>query len=170
MISSSFVGAVVNSVHSKVCWPGTLRWLRSLSWRVRTCLVTGLWLSMLFPWAMLSSKRVCRVRISKGFAGLHGAVGFRRAEDAPLTSNGILDHKALPVPDVSTIAGRRAPRTEHEEGLCGLFAEVLGLDEIGIGDSFFELGGHSLLATVLVRRIHSVLGIEPAIHALIEDI
>jgi len=47
----------------------------------------------------------------------------------------------------------------REEQLSTLFAEVLGLPEIGPEDSFFDLGGHSLLASKLVRRIHSQFGL-----------
>ena len=79
----------------------------------------------------------------------------------PLTPNGKLDRKALPRPDLADAADVTAkPRSAREAMLCGLFAELLEIPEVGIHDSFFDLGGHSLLAARLVFRLREVLDAE----------
>ncbi|GGS43585.1 non-ribosomal peptide synthetase [Streptomyces violaceus] len=86
----------------------------------------------------------------------------------PLSPNGKLDHKALPVPDFTPTTAYRAPGTAREKSLAHLFSEVLGVDRVGVDDGFFALGGHSLLATRLITRARAELGIEIPIRKIFD--
>ncbi|WP_424888922.1 amino acid adenylation domain-containing protein [Streptomyces sp. XH2] len=88
----------------------------------------------------------------------------------PLTAHGKIDRKALPAPDLTavTATASRPPRTPAEEMLCGLFAELLGVDAVGAEDSFFDLGGHSLLATRLASRVRTAFGAELPVRDVFE--
>ena len=77
---------------------------------------------------------------------------FVTLDRLPLSPNGKLDRRALPAPVVTTSVEHRLPRTPQEELLCGLFAETLGIAEVGIDDNFFELGGDSIMSIQLVSR------------------
>ncbi|GAA1374840.1 non-ribosomal peptide synthetase [Streptomyces beijiangensis] len=86
----------------------------------------------------------------------------------PLSPNGKLDLKALPTPELTATTPFRAPRTTREGTLARLFAEVLGVETVGIDDGFFELGGHSLLATRLITRARAEMGTEIPIRKLFD--
>ncbi|BAS60155.1 amino acid adenylation domain protein (plasmid) [Leptolyngbya boryana NIES-2135] len=89
----------------------------------------------------------------------------------PLTVNGKLDRRALPVPNDSALASddrTTAPRTPVEEMVMGIWAKVLGLNQVGLHDNFFELGGHSLLATQVTSQVRAVFQVELPLRCLFE--
>ncbi|MCI3945658.1 non-ribosomal peptide synthetase [Pseudomonas syringae] len=88
----------------------------------------------------------------------------------PLSPNGKLDRKALPVPGADAVLTRpfEAPEGETETLLARLWSELLGVEHVGRHDNFFELGGHSLLAVSLTARLRQE-GIEADVRALFEQ-
>jgi amino acid adenylation domain-containing protein len=86
----------------------------------------------------------------------------------PLTPNGKLDRAALPAPSIVRETEAVAPRTQDEQRLADIFAELLRIPKVGIHDNFFELGGHSLLATRAVSRIRDVLHATVPLHVLFD--
>ncbi|UKD56651.1 amino acid adenylation domain-containing protein [Amycolatopsis sp. FU40] len=85
-------------------------------------------------------------------------------DDFPRTPNGKLDRRALPEPAFA--AHSPGPRTPVEEVVAGLFAQVLGVSDVGVADSFFELGGHSLSATRLAAKLRAVFGADFGVREL----
>ncbi|NEQ78177.1 MAG: amino acid adenylation domain-containing protein [Okeania sp. SIO2C9] len=97
--------------------------------------------------------------------------GFVVLSQLPLTPSGKLDRKALPVPDVASSVSTEyvAPETETQKVLAEIWAQVLGIEKVGIHDNFFDLGGHSLLATQVVSRIRQAFDIEFPLKKIFES-
>ena len=90
-------------------------------------------------------------------------------EVLPLTVNGKLDTRALPAPEYDGIGGGyRAPGSAIEEILAGIYAQVLGLERVGVEDSFFDLGGDSLSAMRLVAAVNTGLDAHLSVRAVFE--
>jgi len=100
----------------------------------------------------------------------------------PLTPNGKIDRRALPAPDRSRPELKNtfvAPRNALDTTLAAIWAQVLGIEQVGVHDNFFDLGGHSLLATQVISRVREALRVEvnlrtfferPTVAGLAEDI
>ncbi|MCV7398504.1 amino acid adenylation domain-containing protein [Mycobacterium paraseoulense] len=86
----------------------------------------------------------------------------------PLTVNGKLDTRALPAPEYSDVDRYRPPATPVEETLADIYAQVLGVERVGVEESFFDLGGDSLSAMRLVAAIHTTLGIHLPVRAVFD--
>jgi len=92
-----------------------------------------------------------------------------RLDALPRNRNGKLDRKQLPAPDLSETASiYEAPQPGLEAELAPIWAEVLGVAQVGRHDNFFELGGHSLMVMQVTARIQALLGREAPINALFE--
>jgi acyl carrier protein len=97
---------------------------------------------------------------------------FVTLKTLPLTSNGKVDRQSLPAPDetLPELTGNFVePRTNAEETLATIWAEVLKVKKIGIYDNFFELGGHSLLATQVISRVRQTFEVELSLQRLFES-
>jgi len=93
-------------------------------------------------------------------------------ESLPIAPSGKVDRRALPAPDLKQLQREStfvAPSTPVEEMLAGIWAEVLGVETVGIHDNFFELGGHSLLATRVISQVRQVFEVELPLRRLFEE-
>ena len=97
-------------------------------------------------------------------------VVWMQLEELPLTPHGKVDRRALPAPEAIREGADRfeTARTPTEEIVAGIWAEVLGLERVGMEEGFFELGGHSLFATQIVSRIKAGFGIELPLREIFE--
>ncbi len=97
---------------------------------------------------------------------------FVTLDTLPLSANGKVDRRALPVPQIAHIGDQItfvAPRTPIEEILAEIWAEVLGIEVVGVHDNFFTLGGHSLLATQLISQVRTKLAVEIPLRSLFDN-
>ncbi|MCV7241158.1 AMP-binding protein, partial [Mycobacterium mantenii] len=86
----------------------------------------------------------------------------------PLTVNGKLDTRALPAPEYQDADRYRAPVSAIEEILAGIYAQVLGVERVGVDDSFFDLGGDSLSAMRVIAAVNTTLSKGISVRALFE--
>ena len=94
--------------------------------------------------------------------------GYVVLDEIPITAHGKIDRRALPDPDIQSRTAFRELTTDTERKVAELFADLLGVDQIGADDSFFELGGHSLLATKLVAAIRARCNAEIGVREVFE--
>src|SRR5262249_7523561 len=86
---------------------------------------------------------------------------FVAMQEFALAPKGKVDRRALPQPEIRGDEDRYlAPRTPAEEILCGIWTQLLDVEQVGVHDSFFELGGHSLLATQMISRVREAFKVE----------
>jgi len=95
---------------------------------------------------------------------------FVPIDAVPRTASGKIDRLALPSPESASVASAgpvyTAPRTAVEEAIAAIWADVLGIEKVGVDDDFFALGGHSLLATQIVAQLRSDFAVNLPLHAL----
>ncbi|WP_269321363.1 amino acid adenylation domain-containing protein [Rhodococcus sp. UNC363MFTsu5.1] len=91
-----------------------------------------------------------------------------RLDAIPLTSNGKLDRKGLPEPVFEQSGEFVAPRNPIEEVVAGVFADVLGVDRVSVGEDFFDAGGNSLVATRVIARVNAALGVRLGVRELFD--
>jgi len=97
---------------------------------------------------------------------------FVLLKSLPLTPNGKIDRRALPAPEQTRpeLEGVYiAPRTPVEKQLAEIWAQVLGIEKIGIHDNFFDLGGHSLLITQLLAQVRETFHVNLSLRSLFQQ-
>jgi FkbM family methyltransferase len=112
-----------------------------------------------------------RVRAERKLPEYMVPAAFVLLEAMPLSPNGKIERRALPMPDESRPRMESTyvePRTPVERELVELWRELLGIEQIGIDDNFFELGGHSLLLTQLASRIRTNFAVEMPLRLLFD--
>ncbi|HET6731342.1 amino acid adenylation domain-containing protein, partial [Mycobacterium sp.] len=109
-----------------------------------------------------------RARVAAALPDYMTPAGYVVLDEIPITAHGKIDRDALPTPEIDSRTEFRAPAAGTEQTIAEMFAELLGLDQIGADDSFFELGGHSLLATKLVASVRTRCGVDLGVRDIFE--
>jgi aryl carrier-like protein len=93
---------------------------------------------------------------------------FVMLDEMPLTPNGKIDRRALPVPEPKRTEVYEAPRTTAEKVLSEIWQAVLGVERVGVQDNFFSLGGDSILSIQVIARARQA-GLELAPRQLFQN-
>ncbi|MGJ0162479.1 amino acid adenylation domain-containing protein [Bacillus subtilis] len=96
---------------------------------------------------------------------------FIQMDELPLTGNGKIDRRALPIPDANVSRGVSyvAPRNETEQKVADIWAHVLQAEQVGAYDHFFDIGGHSLAGMKMLALVHQELGVELSLKDLFQS-
>ncbi|MDM5300447.1 surfactin non-ribosomal peptide synthetase SrfAA [Bacillus subtilis] len=96
---------------------------------------------------------------------------FIQMDELPLTGNGKIDRRALPLPDASVSRGVSyvAPRNETEQKVANIWEQVLQAEKVGVYDQFFDIGGHSLAGMKMLALVHQELGVELSLKDLFQS-
>lgn len=110
----------------------------------------------------LLEPEVLRAQLSRSLPQYMVPKVYVRLETLPVTANGKVDRRALPIPDSSALAlqAYEAPKDEIEQAVAGIWQDLLHVARVGRNDDFFALGGHSLLGMQLVNRVRASLGVD----------
>nr|WGE07773.1 condensation domain-containing protein [Bacillus subtilis] len=96
---------------------------------------------------------------------------FIQMDELPLTGNGKIDRRALPIPDANVSRGVSyvAPRNGTEQKVADIWAQVLQAEQVGAYDHFFDIGGHSLAGMKMLALVHQELGVELSLKDLFQS-
>ncbi|MBU3890346.1 non-ribosomal peptide synthetase [Methylosinus sp. KRF6] len=111
------------------------------------------------------SGEAMRAHLDRSLPAYMIPAAFVSLDALPVTSNGKVDRKRLPAPMEGPASERayRAPRGDIEERLAGIYADLLGVDRVGIDDNFFSLGGDSILSIQAASRAYAAgLAVSPS--------
>ena len=154
-----------NSAKLRQRWPTWTGWNRQSSSPARTTPATNAW------WAMSPGPpdpAEIRAALAERLPAYMVPAAVVVLQALPLTLNGKLDKRALPAPEYREADRYRAPANAIEEILAGIYAQVLGVERVGVDDSFFDLGGDSLSAMRLIAAVNTGLDAGLAVRAVFE--